>query len=72
MFADIKSCIIPDEVNIIGLITGAMYVCYNYFISVKQGTELILGGVAGFGIFFLIGLLGYLIFKKEGMGGRRY
>ena len=76
MFADIKACIIPDEVNIAGLVGGLIFVAYNYFTKtidpithLKVGTTLLIGGALGFTIFFLIGCLGYLVFKKEGMGG---
>ncbi len=76
VFADIKACIIPDEVNIIGAITGIIYVIYNYFTQsieeltkLRTGTALLIGGILGFVIFFLIGCLGVLLFKKEGMGG---
>ncbi len=69
MFADIKSCIIPDEVNFVGFVTGAVYVFFNLITNFKVGTELLLGGIVGFVIFYLIGMFALLVFKKEGMGG---
>ncbi len=68
-FADIKACIIPDEVNIAGLIVGIIYVVYNYIIDIKLGNELLFGGIVGFAIFFIIGLFAILIYRREGMGG---
>ena len=69
MFADIKACIIPDEVNFVGFIVGIAYVVFKLWSNIGEGLNLILGGISGFLIFLCIGALGYLLFKKEGMGG---
>ena len=68
-FTDIKRCIIPDEMNFVGFIVGIIYVFYKSAFNIKEGVELLLGGLIGFGIFVLIYLFSLLVFKKEGMGG---
>ena len=68
-FTDIKRCIIPDEMNFVGFIVGIIYVFYKLAFNIKDGLDLLLGGVIGFGIFVLIYLFSLLVFKKEGMGG---
>ncbi len=68
-FTDIKRCIIPDEINFIGFIVGIVYAFFKVSFNIKEGIDLILGGLIGFGIFVLIYLFSLLVFKKEGMGG---
>ncbi|MBR6253240.1 MAG: prepilin peptidase [Clostridia bacterium] len=68
-FTDVKRCIIPDELNLIGFIVGIIYACIKTFINSSEGFDLILGGFVGFGIFALILLFSLIVFRKEGMGG---
>ena len=68
-FTDIKRCIIPDEMNFFGFIVGIIYAFFKVSFDIKEGIDLILGGLLGFIIFVLIYLFSLLVFKKEGMGG---
>ncbi len=69
MFTDIKSCIIPDETNFVGFIVGIIVAFIVTWFDFKSGLNLVLGGLFGFISFYLVGQLGYLLYKKDGMGG---
>ena len=69
MFADIKGCIIPNEINFIGFIVGIMLTFIRMSVDIQAGLDALLGMVAGFGIFLAIAGLSLLLYKREGMGG---
>ena len=69
MFADIKGCIIPNEVNFLGFIVGIIFAFVKMSYDVKAGLDLLSGMVIGFLIFLAIAGLSLLIYKREGMGG---
>ncbi len=61
---DIRFQLIPDEVHIILILVGV----FNFIININSWYMYILGAIAGGLVFWLLGLLSVLIFKKEGMG----
>ena len=61
---DIRFRLIPDEVHVIILIVGII----NFILNINMWWNFILGAAIGGGIFYGLGLLSILIFKKEGMG----
>lgn len=67
-FIDIKAQIIPNGLNMTGFLVGLMYIYIKLITNVVEGVELILGMVAGAGIFLLIALFALIAYKKEGMG----
>lgn len=69
MFADIKGCIIPNEINFIGFIVGIILAFAQMSIDVKTGLDALAGMLVGFLTFLAIAGLSLLVFKKEGMGG---
>jgi len=69
MFADIKGCIIPNEVNFLGFIVGIILTFAKMSIDVKAGIDSIAGMLVGFLIFLAIAGLSLLLYKREGMGG---
>ena len=69
MFADIKGCIIPNEINFVGFIVGIILAFSQMSIDVKLGLDAIAGMLVGFLTFLAIAGLSILVFKKEGMGG---
>lgn len=69
MFADIKGCIIPNEVNFVGFIVGIILTFAKMSINVKAGIDALGGMLVGFLIFLAIAGLSILVFKREGMGG---
>lgn len=69
MFADIKGCIIPNEVNFVGFLVGIVLAFWKMNVNVNEGLDAIFGMLAGFGIFMAIAGLSLLLYKKEGMGG---
>jgi len=72
-FVDLDEMWIPDRVTIGGMI---LFPILSFFVPELHGasTQLggliagLIGGVVGFGAFWLIGVLGKLAFKKEAMG----
>ena len=73
-FIDIKYQIIPDEINIIGMVAGLGFSAIFPQLQ-GQNTYLMgflfsfLGLLVGGGIVYLVAVLGELAFKKEAMGG---
>lgn len=66
---DYSMQLIPDTVQVLLGVLGIVNVGVSFVTSgVESGLDYILGGVIGGGIFYLLGLLGKLIFKKESMG----
>lgn len=61
---DIKYQLIPDTTQIIILTLGILVTALDYTNFLHH----IVGAIIGGGSFFLIGVLGKLIYKKEGMG----
>ena len=68
MFTDIKSQIIPNDLNMVGFIFGLIYVYYNLLKEPKVGLDLLFGMFIGAGIFLLIALFALVVYRKEGMG----
>lgn len=70
-FIDLENMIIPDRFQIIILVLGIAAIFFDY--SAYSGREHwlsnIIGGVAAFGVFYLIGLIGGKIAKREALGG---
>lgn len=61
--------LIPDTVQVLLGMLGIVNVGVAFVTSgVEYGLDYIFGGIIGGGIFYLLGLLGKLIFKKESMG----
>lgn len=69
MFADIKGCIIPNELNFVGFIVGIILAFAQMSNNVKSGIDALGGMLVGFFIFLAIAGLSVLVFKREGMGG---
>lgn len=67
-FADIKAQIIPNGLNFTGFLVGAVLIYYTTIQDAMAGVDLLLGMLTGGGIFALIALFSYIIYKKEGMG----
>lgn len=63
---DFRFQLIPDEVHIFLLVIGVIKLIVNF--SFRSLISVVLGTVAGGGIFLLVGFLSLIIFKKEGMG----
>ncbi len=61
---DYKYQLIPDTVHIFILLLGII----NFICNINMWWDFLLGAVIGGGIFWGLGLLALLIFKKEGMG----
>lgn len=61
---DFKYQLIPDTIQIIIALLGIIYTGIDY----PNFLSHILGAVLGGGAFFLIGIIGKAIYKKEGMG----
>lgn len=63
--ADLKYGIVPDQFIILLMVEAAGFVPHH------QGGEFsgIWGGLIGFGIMLLLGILGKLIYKKDALGG---
>ena len=69
MFADIKGCIIPNEINFIGFIFGIVLAFAKMSFNINAGLDSLAGMLVGFLIFLAIAGLSLLLFKREGMGG---
>ena len=61
---DYRYQLIPDETHIIILIAGLI----NFILNINLWWDYLLGALIGAGVFYGLGLLSLLIFKKEGMG----
>lgn len=69
VFIDIDFQIIPNLCVGVILLLGIGNTIYLYFSEGKIAIEgYLIGFIVGFGILFLIRLLGFLLFKKEAMG----
>lgn len=69
MFADIKGCIIPNEINFAGFLVGIILAFAQMSVNISLGLDAIAGMLVGFLTFLAIAGLSLLVFKKEGMGG---
>lgn len=61
---DVRFRLIPDETHIIILFTGLI----NFMFNLSNWWNYLLGAIIGGAIFWGLGLLSIIIFKKEGMG----
>lgn len=65
-FVDLKHRIIPDVITLPGIVIGLGFA----FFSPQTGIlDSFLGLLIGGGVFYLLAILGELLFKKESMGG---
>lgn len=69
MFADIKGCIIPNEVNFLGFVVGIIIAFTKMSFNVNEGLDALGGMLIGFLVFLAIAGLSLLVFRREGMGG---
>ncbi|MBQ8298914.1 MAG: prepilin peptidase [Clostridia bacterium] len=67
-FADIKAQIIPNGLNFVGFLAGAVLIYVTLIKDAMLGLDLLGGMITGAGIFGLIALFAYIVYKKEGMG----
>ncbi len=67
-FVDMKAQIIPNELNFVGFLVGIVLAYITLIKDVTLGLDKIYGLLAGGGIFLLIALVAFVIYKKEGMG----
>ncbi len=66
---DYKYCIIPDKLNLFGIVSGIIYIVILFILgNTSLAVNHILGGLIGGGIFLAIALLALLIYRQEGMG----
>ena len=65
---DLKEQIIPNRLNLLMFEIGLVFVFLHGFININIAANMLLGMLAGGGIFILITLLGGLIAGKEAMG----
>ena len=65
---DLKEQIIPNRLNLLMFETGLVFVFLHGFSNINIALNMLLGMLAGGGIFLLITLLGGLIAGKEAMG----
>lgn len=63
---DAKHFIIPDEFTLGGLVVG---LGLSLFGGVDGFTAALLGAIVGFGVLWVVGLVGQRMFKEEAMGG---
>jgi len=73
-FIDLDFQIIPDRITLsgipLGLIAGSLLLPDPFSRSVLLGIKNSLGGMAaGLGLFYLVALAGYAIYKREALGG---
>jgi leader peptidase (prepilin peptidase)/N-methyltransferase len=72
-FVDCRHMIIPDRVTIGGMIAGVLFsllvpALHEETTALKGLQYAAIGGAFGFGLLWLVALLGKLLFKKEAMG----
>jgi len=67
-FVDLKAQIIPNETNFIGFLVGIVIAYYYLTQDYQLGVNRLLGMITGGGIFLLIALFSYIVYKKVGMG----
>ena len=67
-FADIKAQIIPNGLNFVVFLVGAIFIYFTTINDSMAGVDLLLGMLAGGGIFAAIALFAYMVYKREGMG----
>lgn len=67
-YVDLKEQIIPNRLNLLMFEIGLVFVFIYGFININISTNLLLGMLAGGGIFLFITLIGGLIAGKEAMG----
>jgi leader peptidase (prepilin peptidase)/N-methyltransferase len=65
-FVDLKHRIIPDVITIPGIFIGLGFALITPQIKILDS---FLGLIIGGGVFYLLAILGELLFKKESMGG---
>lgn len=65
---DLKEQIIPNRLNLLMLEIGLVFVFIHGFTNINIALNMLLGMLAGGGIFLIITLLGGLIAGKEAMG----
>ena len=65
---DLKEQIIPNRLNLLMLEVGLVFVFLHGFSNINIALNMLLGMLAGGGIFLLITLIGGLIAGKEAMG----
>lgn len=63
---DAREYIIPDEFSLGGLVIGILFSLPGGFPAISQA---LIGAAAGFGLLWVVGVLGTRIFKEEAMGG---
>lgn len=67
-YVDLKEQIIPNRLNLLMFEIGFVFVILNGFSNINVAINMILGMLAGGGIFMIITLIGGLIAGKEAMG----
>ena len=67
-FVDLKEQIIPNRLNLLMLEIGLVFVFLHGFTNINLALNMLIGMIAGGGIFLLITLIGGLIAGKEAMG----
>ena len=65
-FVDLKHRIIPDVITLPGIVIGLAFALISPQIRILDS---LLGLLIGGGVFYLLAILGELLFKKESMGG---
>jgi len=65
-FVDLKHRIIPDIITLPGMVIGILFAFLSPQIRIIDS---FLGLLIGGGVFYLLAILGELLFKKESMGG---
>ena len=63
---DLRAYIIPDEFSVGGLVLGLILAMISGLPALGQA---LLGAAVGFGLLWLIGWLGAIVFRKDAMGG---
>lgn len=67
-FTDIKAQIIPNELNFLGFVVGIILAYASIVFRGEAGLDMILGLLTGAGIFGLIAIFAFVVYKREGMG----
>ena len=63
--ADIKYRIVPDQLILLLVVTGLGFIPFHG----RGPIDGLWGALIGFGIFFLIGIFGKLVYRKDSLGG---